>query len=151
MMYQAQVRNHTALSIRGLEGDVPATVLTGDTADISHICEYGWYDYVWYSTIPDENMENRQLGRYLGPSHDVGTALCARILTRKGKLVSRTSVFPLSIADENSEGVKSKKRIFENTLMAKLGSNYNPVEAPDTDEEDELTPLPDRYEPNETP
>ncbi|GAX10696.1 hypothetical protein FisN_14Lu214 [Fistulifera solaris] len=66
-----------------LDGEVPQTLLTGDTADISHICEFGWYDWVWYIS-PQEH-----LGRYLGPSFDVGNVLCARILPASGRPISR--------------------------------------------------------------
>jgi hypothetical protein len=29
-------------------GQVPETMMTGITADISHICQFGWYDWVMY-------------------------------------------------------------------------------------------------------
>ncbi len=29
-------------------GEVPETIMTGSTADISHICEFGWYDWVMF-------------------------------------------------------------------------------------------------------
>ena len=44
----ALVRSHTAHNIRSLDGRVPATRVTGDTADISHLAEFGWYDWVWF-------------------------------------------------------------------------------------------------------
>jgi hypothetical protein len=49
LVYLALVRCHTALSIRSLDGEVPMTRLTADTADISHIAEFGWYDWVWFN------------------------------------------------------------------------------------------------------
>jgi hypothetical protein len=66
-----------ALSIRSLDGEVPMTRLTGDTADISHITEFGWYDWVWFISPEDSKMERKDLGRYCGPSSDIGDALCA--------------------------------------------------------------------------
>jgi hypothetical protein len=62
LQYVAAVRSHTALSIRELEGEVPATRLTGDTADISHLAEFGWYDWVWYPSPEDIKMERKSLG-----------------------------------------------------------------------------------------
>ena len=35
----AQIRSHLDLDILKLSGDTPATMLTGDTADISNLCE----------------------------------------------------------------------------------------------------------------
>jgi hypothetical protein len=97
------------LNIHELQGETPATVLTGSTADISHICEFGWYDYVWYLSAEGTSLECKYLGHYCGPSFDVGDALCARILTSKGKFVNYTSVFPLTDADHNNEVISQKK------------------------------------------
>ena len=44
----ALVRSNTALNIRSLDGQVPATVITGDTSDISHLAEFGFWDWVWF-------------------------------------------------------------------------------------------------------
>ena len=63
-------------------------------------------------------MEVKKLGRYLGPSMNVGEALCGKVLTAKGKKVHRTSIIPLSIEDMNSPGVEARKKMFD-TLLAK--------------------------------
>ena len=91
---QALIRSHTALDLYELDGDTPETNLTGDTPDISHICEHAWYDWVWYLDPPDFDMEIRKLAKWLGPSHDIGQAMCSKLLTKKGQIVCRASVFP---------------------------------------------------------
>ncbi len=62
--------------------------MTGSTADISHICEFAWYDWVMVrdniSTFPDHKLI---LGRYLGPATDVGLTLTAKILKPNGQVV----------------------------------------------------------------
>jgi hypothetical protein len=70
----ATLRSHTALSIRDLDGEVlAARLLTGGTPDISHLAEFGWYDWVWFlSPAEDVRMERRSLGRYVGHSSDIG-------------------------------------------------------------------------------
>ena len=145
LVYHALVRSHTALNIRELQGEVPATLLTGDTADISFICEFGWYDYVWYLSPEDTALERKQLGRYCGPSFDVGDVLCARILTAKGKFVSRTSVFPLTPDELTSDAVKKKMEAYETTLKDVLGDKYKPM----PEDEEESTPMHEPYEPIE--
>jgi hypothetical protein len=61
--------------------EVPETIMTGSTANISHICEFGWYDWGMFRdnvpTFPDITLT---LGQYLGPATDVGSALTAKIL-----------------------------------------------------------------------
>ena len=143
LVYTSYVRSHSALNIRGLNGDVPQTLLTGDTPDISFLVEFGWYDYVWYLSEPDEAMNVKFLGRYVGPSWDIGDVMCARILTEKGTLISRTSVFPLSDLDNNSDAIKQQKQKFEETLKEKLKDRY---ETSDPNKEDE-TPKSEIYEP----
>jgi hypothetical protein len=42
------VRSHTAHDIYQLNGQVPETIMTGQTADISFICEFKWYSWLYY-------------------------------------------------------------------------------------------------------
>eukprot|EP00804_Cyclotella_cryptica_P020326 CCRYP_014066-RA/>CCRYP_014066-RA protein AED:0.16 eAED:0.16 QI:0/0/0/1/1/1/3/0/747 len=44
--YEAYVRSHTAHDIYRLDGRVPETVVSGETADISPFCEFGFWDWV---------------------------------------------------------------------------------------------------------
>jgi hypothetical protein len=62
-------------------GKVPKTIMTCSNANISHICEFGWYDWVMFRdnvpTFPDIKLT---FGQYLGPATNVGSALTAKIL-----------------------------------------------------------------------
>jgi hypothetical protein len=73
--------------------------------DISHLCEFAWYDWIWYLDPVDFPEDKRNLGCWLGPAHDIGDVMCARILVQSGQVVSRTSYLPLSTADLNSRVV----------------------------------------------
>jgi hypothetical protein len=84
----------------------------------------------------------------VGPSTDIGDALCARILTEKGTLVSQTSVFPLTDEEHRSQVAKERQAAIEVSLKEKLGKRY--VLAKDTmkdDKEDTPSQITDRYEP----
>jgi hypothetical protein len=65
----AEIRSHTALNLMSLYGQTPTTHLLGDTADISHLCQFGWYDYVWWLDVTDA-LQNKKLGHYLDRHHD---------------------------------------------------------------------------------
>ena len=72
--------------------------MTGQAADISHICEYAWFDWVMFRygphvSYPDNNLV---LGRYLGPTLNFGPAMCSKILKNNGKVVSRSTLHPLT-------------------------------------------------------
>ena len=163
----ALIRSHTALNIHALDGQTPATRMTGDTCDISFLAEFGWYDWVWYVTpqgnpgqedTEEPSLGTKQLGRYLGPSINVGDALCGTVLTERGQRLERTSIIPLSVEDNNSEGVKARKKIFEKVLAAKLKDRIqamkNGKDAAQLDDEEadawkiehEVTPIHQPYE-----
>ena len=56
------------MNIAELRGQVPATRITGDTADVSFLAEFGWYDWVWFVSPHDHTQVGKKhLGRYLGP------------------------------------------------------------------------------------
>ena len=56
------------------------THLMGDTADISHLAEVGYFDMVWFiSPEGPESIQIKLLGRYTGPALSVGDAMCATI------------------------------------------------------------------------
>jgi hypothetical protein len=76
---EALIRLLTSNTVYMTNDEVPETIMAGGTADISHICEFGWYDWVMFwdnvPTFPDVKLI---LGQYLGPATNVGTALTAK-------------------------------------------------------------------------
>jgi len=57
---KAKIISHTARGHYKLQNQVPETVLTGQTADISPLAEYRWYEWVKYL---DYNLKEEALGR----------------------------------------------------------------------------------------
>ena len=45
---EALIFSHTALDIYGLEGQVPETCMSGQTGDISNLCEFEWLQWVMF-------------------------------------------------------------------------------------------------------
>ena len=45
---QAEIRFHTAQYIHTLNGKDLEYVVTGNTADISQLVEFGWYQWIYY-------------------------------------------------------------------------------------------------------
>ncbi len=74
-------------------GEVPETIMTSNTANISHICEFAWYDWVMFRdntpTFPDDKLIH---GRYLGPVTDIESALTAKILKSNGQVIYRSTL-----------------------------------------------------------
>jgi hypothetical protein len=117
---------HTALDILILQGDTPHTFLTGGTSDISHLCKLRWYKLIWYVDHLDK-MQNRKLGRYLGPSYDIGQAMASRILTANAQVLSCKSVFPFLIDDTNSDTIKGHIKHFEHTFKASIRKSHRRI------------------------
>ena len=45
---EAEIQSSTARNILKLEGEVPKTVMNGETTNITQLCEFGWYDWVYF-------------------------------------------------------------------------------------------------------
>ena len=120
----AQIRSHTALNIAGLDGQVPLTKATGDTRDISHLAEFGLWDWVWYldpqPAKQESDMMRKKLGKYLGPDYNSGDALTARVLSPNAHRRCRTSVWPLSKEDAANPEIRRLKEDYLETLKATL-------------------------------
>ncbi len=113
---EAQVRSCTSNDIYMTAGQVPETIMTGDTADISHIAEFAWFDWVMFrDNVPAYPDDKMTLGRYLGPATDTGSALTSKILKANGQFVCRTMVRPLSSVHQR------ERRDFDQSIFTHLG------------------------------
>ena len=92
IILMAMIRSFSTNSIYMTAGQVPETIMTGETANISRTYQFGWFDWVMYhdpAKFPDNKMI---LGRYLGPAIDVGSMLTAKILMPNGQYVCRSTL-----------------------------------------------------------
>jgi hypothetical protein len=122
-------------------GEVPKTIMTGNTTDISHMCDFGWYDWVVFrdvSTFPDVKLT---LGKYLGPVTNVGSALDAKILKSNGQTVCRSTLRHLNDEEIHCPIHQEMHRVFNESIAHHLGSNATEQDFPVED----LTPDYDFY------
>ncbi len=69
---EAYVRSCTSNDIYMTTGQVPETIMTSNTAVISHIVEFGWYNWVMFRDNKPSYPDNKLiLGRYLGSAIDL--------------------------------------------------------------------------------
>ncbi len=58
--FEALICSSTSNSVYITNAKVPETIMTGSTTNISHICEFGWYDWVMFRdnvpTFPDVEL-----------------------------------------------------------------------------------------------
>ena len=108
-----------------LAGEVPETILSGETSDTSQFCEVEWYERVkfWDDAIqfPDDSLV---LGRYLGPSIDVGPALTAKILKQNGEVVHRSTYCGLTPEKIANPVEQAAMKHFDETNEVKQGTRH---------------------------
>ena len=117
------IYSSTAHDYHILDGKVPEMLMTRPAAYISHIYEYAWFDWVMFCdgphvSYPDNNLV---IGRYLGPTLDVGPAMCAKILKKNGKVFPRSTLRTLTRKEIDSPMHKEQRRQFVTSIMACLG------------------------------
>jgi len=108
------------------------TIVQGYTADISHIADFSMYDWCWTLSPSNSNQDRKQLGRWLGPSFNVGGELCYAVLTAKSKVIIRSSVIPLTREENEADDVKDMKRNFTVELNERLPNKLNETEQSET-------------------
>jgi len=133
----ALIRSLTCNDIYMTNGKVPETIMTGSTADISHICEFGWYDWVMFrDNVPSFPDNKLVLGRYLGPATDVGTALTAKILKSNGQTVCRSTLRHLNDEELHCPIQKELRIVFDESITHHYGPTAKDTDFPAAD----LTP-----------
>ena len=114
---EMEIRSCTTKNVFELKGEVPRIVMKGETANITHLFEFGWYDWVYIRdnavTYPNDKLV---LGRWLGPSTDIGPALCAKILKENGRCVCRSSYRHLSEHEVNSPVERKKRESYDQMI-----------------------------------
>jgi hypothetical protein len=124
-------------------GQVPETNMTGNTANISHIAEFGQYDWVMFRdskpSYPDDKLI---LGHYLGPAIDTGLVLMAKILKSNGVFVCRSTLRHLTDEELDSPVHKDMRCKFDESIEHHLGLVALPQDFPVED----LTPDPTYYD-----
>jgi transposase len=137
------IRSHTAHDIFGLKGEVPETVVSGETADISEFAEFKWYQWIKFrDTVIPFPEDKLVLGRYLGPSTDIGPAMTAKILKSNGQYVHRTTLRALTDDEIASPDELRERTEWDDAIRAKLGPGSTMDDFKDDDVE---TPTYDLY------
>ena len=88
--YIAGIHNHTAKE--SMRWAVPIQVRHGETPDISKYLMFKFYEPVYYSAPTGFGEINEKMGHWLGPSENVGDALCHEIYTDNGVIIHRGTV-----------------------------------------------------------
>ena len=142
---RALIYQVTSKKLFQLQGSNPHTATFGTEADISNLCHFGWYEWVYYRDKSRQFPHQKKcLGRCLGPAKNEGNVMANWILTRQGTVVPRRTIRRLT-ADERSESNEveaAKRAAFTENITRKLGDSVMlpstplpTIEEPDWDDE----------------
>ena len=119
------MRSFTKHNMHKLNGQVPETVVSGETADISPLAQFKWYECVLFRNTsvmyPDAAMV---LGRHLGPAIDIGPAMRRKILKSNGKVVYRSTVRALTPDKMADETMSQNHKDVTDNVNAVLGDGF---------------------------
>ena len=131
---EAYVRSNTTHDIYSLQGEVPETVMSSETSDISQFWEFAFYGWVMFRDEPVAyTEENPVLGSYLGLAIDVGPALTAKIIKANGELVNRSRYHPLMDTELVNVVHVCTRTEFDVSILDKFGPEVHPDDFPDLD------------------
>jgi hypothetical protein len=125
----SKIRSVTAHNLYQLKGQVPETLMTGSTADISHLCEFSWYEWVMYNDDAGYPEDTEKLGRYLGPTEPgIGSVVSFIILRPSGRVVHRTTVRKLTPQELEDKTHAKLRETFDKDIASKLGDPMTEAE-----------------------
>ena len=101
---------------------MPETLLSGKTTDISPFIEHKWYNFKKWVDHGSSFPEPKEVhGRWLGPSMDIGPAMCPKIIKSNGQIINLFSCRAIT-EEEIQEPTQEKMRDeFDSELIKKLG------------------------------
>ena len=103
MERQVLIYQVTAKKLFQLQGTNPHTATFGTQADISNLCLFGWYEWIYYrDQLAAYLFQKECLGRCLGPARNEGNLMANWILTQKGTMIPLWSICHLKV-DERSD------------------------------------------------
>ena len=127
----------TAKKLFQLNGTNPHTATFGTEADISHLCQFGWYEWVYYRDQSASFPYPKEcLGRCLGPAKNEGNEMAQWILNENGRVVVRRSIrrlTPHELSPSNESEV-AKREAFTNSIRAILGDSMSTPTTPLSDD-----------------
>ena len=118
----------TAKNLFQLQGTNPYSATLGEMGDISSLCQFSWYEWVYFrqgsKAFP---YLKEELGRCLGPCKNEGNEMCQWVLQANGFIVPRRTLRRLTAHESApSNEVEARKRsIFDDLIKARFGDSMS--------------------------
>ena len=113
---RASIMILTANNLFQLQGQNPHMATLGEMADISNLCHFGWYEWVYFRQHTAKFPYRKEvLGRCLGPTKDEGNVMAQWVLQINGQIVPRRTLSRLKQEEMSNDNVieRSKREAFD--------------------------------------
>jgi hypothetical protein len=116
----------------------------GTDADILNLCQFGWYEWVFFredsASFP---FQKEQLGRCLGPAKNEGNEMAQWVLKDNGKVLPRRTLRQLSTAELllTNESEAERRMLFTTSVCGILSDSILLPAAPPPNPMDEYWEL----------
>ncbi len=108
--------------IHCIDGEVPKTYMSRETADIGQFCDLAWYNWIMCSLVMiDYTDEPLHQGKYLTLTIDMGPAMPTKILQHNCKVVYQSTYRPLTIEEKLDLTIQLDMNAFKETTEEGMG------------------------------
>ena len=115
------LRSNTMLNHSELDRQVPETIMTGETPNITHIVEVGWYEWVKFWDRAKFPQLKEVYSRWLGPAIDIGPALTSKILKSNGQVIYTSTYRTITEDEIHRKSEQDQQDIFDAEIRKKMG------------------------------
>ena len=105
-----------------LQGRTPLKSLTGETPDISHYLDFGFYDLVWFKE--DAGLGETKLERFLGVFCEVRSLISYWVFPASGIPMSRTTVQRVANIESQTEQFKKIFSVYDKRIAEIFNEKY---------------------------
>ena len=136
IVLEAEIVSHTARQTPHLHGLTPQSMVNPQTPDISRIAEFPWYAWIWWhDQLAPFPIPRKTLGRYLGPTKDIGPVLTAKILKPNGQVIHRSSYTAVTKEEMEQPNVRANMEKYTEQVtkaLAAKAEGHNKLVFPET-------------------
>jgi hypothetical protein len=128
MERRALIYNVTSKKLFQLQGSNPHTVTFGTQADISNVCHFRWYEWVYYrDQSASYPFQKECLGQCLSPAKNGGNVMANWVLTQTGQVIPCRIILQLKKDESNAsnEVEAAKRATYMAEITSQLGDSVN--------------------------
>ena len=108
-----------------LRVQTPHYATFGEEGDISNICQFGWYEWLYLrETTGKFPYPSPVLGRCLGPEKNEGNKILQWVLNQHGQIVPRKNTCKLTPGEFLRESEIKKREVFDSSIKTRYGESF---------------------------